>query len=37
VLALGGLALAVIAGWGMWDMLRTERRQRERRQRPQPA
>lgn len=38
VLALGGLALVAIAGWGMWDMLRSERRQKARRQqRAQPA
>ncbi|MCY1015536.1 DUF3592 domain-containing protein [Pyxidicoccus sp. MSG2] len=37
VLALGGAALAVIGGWGLWDMLRAERREKQRRQRPQPA
>ncbi|QSQ18770.1 DUF3592 domain-containing protein [Pyxidicoccus parkwayensis] len=37
VLALGGLALVAIAGWGIWDMLRAGRREKARRQRPQPA
>ena len=37
VLALGGLALTVIAVWGLLDMLRAERREKARQQRAQPA
>ncbi len=37
LLALGGMVIAVVAAWGMVDMLRADRRERLRRQQPPRA